>query len=150
MDNIPGIGQKDSELAAKHFQIGEKLKEASFEELESLLGKSKSGSRNSLSNKKGNPIKVPFSGAQQLLVFPEVVLTSPKFHFFPLRSPHSFLAGSSIIGIVDGIIIRILHLLNSAMEQATGKHLTAVLVLSRVIAVEPNNSILSHDCETIF
>lgn len=41
MDNIPGIGQKTANLLLSTFKSAKKLKEASFEELESLLGKSK-------------------------------------------------------------------------------------------------------------
>lgn len=41
MDNIPGIGQKTASLLLSTFKSAKKLKEASIEELESLLGKAK-------------------------------------------------------------------------------------------------------------
>ncbi len=41
MDNIPGIGQKTASLLLSTFKSAKKLKEASLEELESLLGKAK-------------------------------------------------------------------------------------------------------------
>jgi excinuclease ABC subunit C len=42
LDQIKGIGPKTKEILLKHFESVDKIKEASAEELEKLLGSSKS------------------------------------------------------------------------------------------------------------
>src|SRR5690606_12276328 len=73
--------------------------------------------------------------------FPKIVLLLHQLHFSPLSSPDSFFIGSAAADVhfVDGEVVGVLDLPDRTTEQTEQDSISEVLVLRRVLAVEPNS-----------
>ena len=120
MQGLEGIGEKTATKLLKHFKSVKKIKEATFEEIEKIVGRAKAEIIKGLKKEKGPPRQTSSSikSKSKSLEFPQVVLLFHEHHFCPFTCPDTFVVRSSVatVSIIQRFIVRILDLINGCLE----------------------------------